>query len=202
MIYDLKAEEDLRTRVRPEPESPQWARQRRFGFLLRGEYSCETKPIRGDAGWDGARRTGDGAQMRKTNPICPRRTGRRGRGWSQSCETNSISEEVSSVKQEKPMVESSNFTLTTSAGPPAGPVVQTKPISDAGIPHHSTALLFHHSREGADVPGGRGLLYKQSQFRRPSWTGAVLMEVRIGRIGASGFEPPTSWSRTKRSKPN
>jgi len=61
----------------------------------------------------------------QTNPICPRWRGRRGRRWSQSCQTNPISpvdRRLGTWKHAK----QTQF--------PAG-----------GIPHHSTILLFHRS---------------------------------------------------------
>jgi hypothetical protein len=66
----------MRTRAKPKPESPQLARQISLGFILRalrGEHSCETKPIPGATGRDGA--WGTRAVACCTNKPNFRRTG-------------------------------------------------------------------------------------------------------------------------------
>jgi hypothetical protein len=48
----------------------------------------------------------------------------------------------------------------------------------AGIPHHSSILSFHHSREAADAPGSRGSLYKSKP----------ILPAKPGRQDARGGE--------------
>ncbi len=65
--------------------------------------------------------------------------------------------EVSSVKQEKPMADSSNFTLHTSAGPLAGLFVQTNPIPAGRHPPPFYYVIVPPFQSDADCA-------KRSQF--------------------------------------
>ncbi len=138
----------------------------------RASLSCETKPIRGDAARGGAPGTWDEGQMRKTNPICPRRTGRRGRGWSQSCETNPIRGSRGPIVQNEP-----NF------GPAGG--CNTPPFQYSIIPAFQLdAYRAKRTQFAARRGAGRTDRAKQSQFRRARRQGPADCAKRTQFAGA------------------
>jgi hypothetical protein len=95
MIYDLKTRNKRGRHVAPPPPGVVLSPQ------LRGGQSCETRP-RGGSRWSvagrrlykqtqfGVFRSDEECHCVQTKPICPRRMGRRGRGWSLLRQTNPI----------------------------------------------------------------------------------------------------------------
>jgi hypothetical protein len=99
----------------PWRENEYWLRPK-AALSLRGDYSCGTNPIWRDARYGlppgaGAGRLYKRTQFRpvapglavQTNPICPRRTSRRGHRWSQSCDNASLPGVVPATNQISPV---------------------------------------------------------------------------------------------------
>jgi hypothetical protein len=80
----------------------------------------------------GQRGGGRGDETRKTNPICSRRTGTWGRGWSQSCKTNPISEGVSSLKGQVRRTKPISRGVSSWKCPVPGKTCETNPICRGG----------------------------------------------------------------------
>ncbi len=99
-------------------------------------------------------------------------------------EVSSLKCQVSSVKQDKSMVEPSNFTPYTSAGPSAGLLVQTNPISDgdeagqalseAGVTDDSSPDGLHETKP--ICPAGAG----HPADRRGTWDGRTSTRAMAG----------------------
>jgi hypothetical protein len=89
----------------------------------------------------------------QTNPICPRRTSRRGRGWSQSCDNASLPGVVPATNPISPVGACTNKPNSSIAdcGPRWEPGVTRLGIADSQGP-------------AACRQGSRGRLYKQTQL--------------------------------------
>ncbi len=157
------------------------------------------------------------AQLRQTNPIqAGRAAGRRPRE-GRMCETKPIRAEVSSVKPEKPMVGTSNFTLYTRPKAVRAKQSQFPPEQREGqVPCRKGVMVnrtcnrlrqnkanfsiadcgFWIADSGSLRPGasaGAGRLYKQTQLARANCAKQSHKAVagwRIDHVKQTQFRPP------------
>jgi hypothetical protein len=146
-----------------------------------------------------------GSPLRKTcetNPISPRRTGRRGRGWSQSCETNPVSGEVrgtrpqgrgtrGQVRKTEPISGEAGGTRPQGCGA-EGKCAKRTQFPAVGIPQHSTIPPFRPGTDCAKqsqlAPTGRGW-HRRPGSRVPPTRGESCGTNPI-RMKNSGQHPP------------
>jgi hypothetical protein len=118
---------------------------------------CKTNPIPGGAGWDGATGTWDAGQSCKTNPIGEEVSSLKCQGSSESCKTNPICGSPRGTGIPSASLSGQALPVSVNHGQDGDP---KRDLSRLGTHAHAT-VLPGETRLG---DAGRAVLHKQSQF--------------------------------------